>query len=124
DVQARAELAQVERPLEALLRAVDHAAVVAEHEAADRRDCDDRDDEAQVDPCVPPVAHSRCPFGCELPRLKVRFEPAAPAGPARRLEKRTNRRRASARRAPLRTGPWQPSWRTRCADRLHRTRSW
>src|SRR3546814_6995823 len=49
DIDADAQLAQVEGAFQPLLRAVDDAAVITEHETADGRDGDDGGDEGHID---------------------------------------------------------------------------
>src|SRR3546814_8749512 len=53
DIVEREGLAQ------SVLRAVDHARIVSEHEATDRRDRHDQRDQALVDPLVGPLSHPR-----------------------------------------------------------------
>jgi hypothetical protein len=53
DIDPDSEPTETERRLQALLRAVDHTRIIAEHEAADRRHRDDRGDEAMIDRGAP-----------------------------------------------------------------------
>jgi hypothetical protein len=59
---AQPGLAQIESALKSVLCAVDYAAVVAEHEAADSGDTHDRGYQPQVDICIAIVDQSVLPF--------------------------------------------------------------
>src|SRR3546814_17115249 len=60
DIDADAQLAQVEGAFQPLLRAVDDAAVITEHETADGRDGDDGGDERSEERRVGKECVSTC----------------------------------------------------------------
>jgi len=78
DVQTGAQFAEVEGALKAFLRTVDDAAVVTEHEAADRGDRDDRGDEGHIH-LRPVGAHARA--GAGVGYTCHRFPPIGPSRP-------------------------------------------